>query len=129
MEAYDQAAIRHYKDGELLASTSRLENADHLFGLAAECAIKVALAHSISQKAISQVPYVHINQGLWGAALLQIQAKRFPGLALLLKGNNPFSDWDVGQRYFGDGVVKQPTIDNHRKAARRLLGAVGLIPA
>ena len=42
-EAYDVAATRHFRDGQLLESEDRLSNADQLFGFAAECAIKAAL--------------------------------------------------------------------------------------
>ena len=44
VEKYDSAALRHYEDANLLMSSGRLDNAGHLIGFAAECAIK----HGIS---------------------------------------------------------------------------------
>ena len=43
MENYSSAAIRHWKDAELLERENRIENADHHYGFAAECAIKKVL--------------------------------------------------------------------------------------
>jgi hypothetical protein len=42
-ENYSSAAFRHWQDAQLLAGENRVENADQLYGLAAECAIKTAL--------------------------------------------------------------------------------------
>ncbi|NJM10773.1 MAG: hypothetical protein HC889_01610 [Synechococcaceae cyanobacterium SM1_2_3] len=42
-EDYSSAAFRHWEDAQLLAGENRVENADQLYGLAAECAIKKAL--------------------------------------------------------------------------------------
>lgn len=42
-EDYKHAAVRHWRDGELLVTDARLENADQFYGVTAECAIKVAL--------------------------------------------------------------------------------------
>ena len=41
MENYSSAAVRHWKDTELLESGNRAENTDHHYGFAAECAISV----------------------------------------------------------------------------------------
>ncbi|WP_341643874.1 hypothetical protein [Thauera sp. SDU_THAU2] len=40
---YADAAWRHWDDGLFLLADSRLANADHLFGLAAECALKAVM--------------------------------------------------------------------------------------
>lgn len=37
---YGQAAVRHYKDAETLASTGTLDSAGHMIGLSAECSLK-----------------------------------------------------------------------------------------
>lgn len=42
-ECFDVAAVRHFRDGGLLSEQGSVENADQLFGFAAECAIKSAL--------------------------------------------------------------------------------------
>lgn len=43
MENYADAALRHWKDAQFLEKENCVENADHHFGFAAECAIKVVL--------------------------------------------------------------------------------------
>jgi hypothetical protein len=129
VENYEHSALRHYSDAEHLLAASRRENCDHHYGIAAECALKLALTFSVSKGALAKVPHLHINEGLWEAALLQLQAKRYPGLIPLLKAKNPFSDWDVSQRYFPNGYAPVQAVEAHRKAARRLIGAVGLVPA
>lgn len=127
MEVFDEAAVRHYKDGGYLVDASRLENGDQLFGLAAECAIKEALSYSISKGTLAKLPHVHVDEGLWEMASLQLEPKRFPGLAALLKAANPFHDWAISQRYQGAGCVSKDTAERHRAAARRVIGAVGLL--
>lgn len=44
MEQYKDAAIRHYTDATVLRQANKLDNAGHLVGFAAECAIKHAIA-------------------------------------------------------------------------------------
>ncbi len=40
MENYREAAIRHLNDSEKLLESNSVDNAGHLIGFAAECAIK-----------------------------------------------------------------------------------------
>jgi hypothetical protein len=42
-EVFGDAALRHWQDASLLESNKRVCNADQLFAMATECAIKVAL--------------------------------------------------------------------------------------
>ena len=37
------AADRHFEDADFLESNGRVANADHLFGLSAECALKAVM--------------------------------------------------------------------------------------
>jgi hypothetical protein len=45
MENYEDAAVRHYDDAKALRDSGRGDNAGHLIGFAAECAIKVTGAN------------------------------------------------------------------------------------
>jgi hypothetical protein len=129
-ENYADAAVRHWTDAELLAKEKRMENADQLYGLSAECALKSALVllPGFSSNAILHDSYrKHVNE-LWNRINLQngnVQ-KRYPGLVKLLDKDNPFEHWSIDQRYCADGAVSGQTLEEHRNAARRLLGAVGL---
>jgi hypothetical protein len=123
IEDYTAAARRHWADAELLDRKERRQNADHHYGFAAECALKVALQElgCFQEKAHRQ----HINV-LWNKMQATAFQRSFPGLARLLSRSNRFADWDVDQRYHGDGTITEEAIKIHRDYARRLLIAVNL---
>lgn len=130
IEAFEQAALRHYEDAETLKDRGAYPNADHLFGFAAECALKVALARTPGQLTgegnLTKGYYLHINK-LWGpAALLMSSTRLFPGLYTVLKSTNPFNDWSEEQRYASGEYITPAVVEKHRSAAQRLMGAVNL---
>jgi len=128
MENYASAAVRHWKDAELLARENRVENADHHYGFAAECAIKKVLitSHAFAASGVLDSSYKqHINL-LWDKVGHQSLQKSYPQLLAILKVANAFSDWDVNQRYFITGAVTSAAMESHKKTASRLLGAVNL---
>jgi hypothetical protein len=128
-EDYSVAAVRHYRDAALLEEGNRLDNADHLFGFAAECAIKSALValpgFAVSGR-LHSAYHKHINQ-LWDSVPIQNLHRHHRTLIVVLKQQRPFSDWSADQRYGSDGAVSAQTLDNHRRATKRLLGSVGLL--
>lgn len=121
-EDFPAAARRHWGDAKLLDQEQRWENADHHYGFAAECALKSALQVMGSFRDDHRR---HINV-LWNKMQATAFQRRFPGLASLLAGPNRFADWDVEQRYCGDGAVTQTALQGHRNYARRLLIAANL---
>lgn len=128
MENYSSAAIRHWKDAELLESANRVENADHHYGIAAECAIKKVLVTfpAFSASGVLSASYMqHIN-ALWDKVGHQSLQKSYPKLLAILKTPNDFSGWHVNQRYFADGTVTSATLASHKKTTSRLFGAVNL---
>ena len=105
MESFSDAALRHMRDAKLLERENCLENADHHYGLAAECAIKkvlVSLPGSSAFGELAKSHKAHINE-LWSKINHQSLQKSHPALLAVLKAPNPFSDWDVSQRYSADG--------------------------
>lgn len=129
MENYPEAALRHWNDAELLIENSRIENADHHYGFAAECAIKKALVMlpAFSKKGVLEETYLeHINI-LWDRVTHQSLQKVYPELLAVLRSKNPFSGWHVRQRYAKDGEILDKDLSLHKKFASRLLGSVGLI--
>lgn len=127
-ENYVEAALRHWRDAELLKTHSRVENADQLYGIAAECALKVVLlgmpgcsSNGVLRKAYKQ----HIDE-LWDKMPLQNVANRFPCLPTVLSQANPYQDWRIDQRYAADGSVNAKALENHRQFSKRLLGAAQL---
>jgi hypothetical protein len=128
-EAFENAALRHWSDAVLLGQKQRLANADQLLGLAAECAIKSALMQlpGCSDAGRLRDTYRDHVDRLWSRLALQGLQKRFPALSAYVHASNPFADWSVSQRYGSDSEVTATTHEKHLQAARRLLGAVGLL--
>ncbi len=129
MNNFSDAAERHWSDGEYLHTAGRLDNADQLFGFAAECAIKTAVIRLLSVEENSELPdryRTHIDV-LWDKISVQALSRNFPAVAALIKQTNPFSDWCVSQRYNTSGSVTAEAVQAHRKMAQRLLGAVQIL--
>lgn len=129
-ECFDVAAVRHFRDGGLLSERQSLDNADQLFGFAAECALKsalITLPGCAQQGKLAESYREHVRQ-LWDLVPLQSLQRRYRGLFAVLRGlQQPFADWSTDQRYGPDGAVTAEALDRHREAARRVLGGVGLI--
>jgi hypothetical protein len=129
-EAFDVAAVRHWRDGVLLEGESRLSNSNQLFGFAAECAIKaalVALPGFIDANHELMNRYREHIDVLWDRVHLQGIQKRFPALVAVLRADNPFHDWTTDHRYAHDEVGAPAARIRHRDTAKRLIGAVGLL--
>jgi len=124
------SAVRHFRDGDLLQKDRRSENADQLYGLAAECAIKTALselAGCLVAGALAPIYRKHVDE-IWSLVPLQNLTRRHRGLVVVLKGlRNPFNGWSIDQRYGPDGAVGDDVLENHRRAASRVLGSIGLV--
>lgn len=129
-EAYANAAIRHWSDAELCANHARSPNADQLYGFAAECALKVVLLKvpaCASSGALQKRYKEHVND-LWELVPLHGVEKIAAGLVSLLRmPAKPFSDWSVDQRYESGEGISDAIVKKHRDAARRALGAAGLL--
>jgi hypothetical protein len=128
-ECFDDAAIRHFRDGDHLHERSALENADQLFGFAVECAIKSALVTlpGCHQEGVLVGRFREHVDRLWDLASLQSLQTRYPGLLVLLRGlRQPFADWSTDQRYGPDGGIAADALARHRQAAKRVLSSVGL---
>jgi len=126
---FSSAAARHFRDGETLFHGQRFDNADQLFGYAAECAIKACLpARCFRDDDIEDRFRVHINI-LWGRVQVGcVDPKAHPGLAALLTAAiQPFQTWRTDQRYEATGSISSAACDIHRRFARRILGASGFL--
>jgi hypothetical protein len=127
------AARRHHHDADFLLADSRWANADHLAGLAAECALKAIVqfmpfnatpnARGIllwgqSSRELTQ----HIDR-LWHEIAQNISGYTAPTFSGLLasSGPGPFANWHVSDRY-GDGLaITQHEATAHLNAARQVL--------
>lgn len=124
MENYTDAALRHWQDANILEGEDSIESADHLFGLAAECAIKSVLVKFpsfLNEGRLGVFYKQHINI-LWGRVNHQSYHRAYPHLAAFLKVSHDFDDWDIEQRYFSNGHLSVDRLAVHKEAARRVLG-------
>lgn len=127
VDFYD-AHNRHWDDAETLNNAKRLANADHLFGLAAECGLKrLMLAFGMpfdneKDKPKKSEDWVHAD-GAW-ARYESYRCGHHRGAAYPLAGPNPFADWRIAQRYAHQSQFDGNRITSHRGGAedvRRLV--------
>lgn len=120
---FRDAAERHWGDAGRLFEDVRLANADHLFGLSAECALKAvmsALGMSLNKDGVPEerVHKVHINK-LWNEFVSFAKARGGARYAtFLMSAPNPFDDWDVNQRYEHRSGFIQTAVGKHREGAQ-----------
>ena len=108
---FRDASTRHLLDAQLLEVEGRLANADHLFGVSAECSLKaimIELGHSADAVGAPEGHRDHINELLpkfevWADGLLD--AKHLG----MMPASDTFSGWDVAQRYWPESDARFAT--------------------
>lgn len=119
MEQYEQSAVRHYANAILLQGANQFDNAGHLLGFSAECAIK----HAISSFKPGRLnPKGHFPEYL-NIARKHIDARS--NMYNLLQ-QNLMDGWRVDRRYFATGHTTATELNNWDRDARRILGAAGI---
>lgn len=128
MTNYSEAASRHWSDAEFLKENQRPDNADHLYGVAAECCIKSAIitGHRINDENLPKKYWEHVDL-LWDLVPIQQLSRNFPGIVPIMKLANPFLNWKVAHRYAASGIVALEEIDAHRSITQRLLTATQVL--
>ena len=114
------AFCRHASDADLLLECKRWANADHLYGIAAECALKALLqiqGISFAENCTSsdRKYWVHINK-LWDKYLSFMQTRD----ACEISDTNPFQNWDIAQRYAHEDDITEQTDREHCAAVDEL---------
>lgn len=123
MENYKEAAIRHLKDSEMLFTSNAFDNAGHLIGFAAECAIK----YKIDITGVGDD-----NPKLHFPTIVMAAKKRLTGRAntsihQILSSKKPILDgWDVNSRYYSDGVLQKDSVAEWIKETKRLFATAGI---
>lgn len=121
---FEKAHGRHWRDAELLFENQRWANADHLYGMAAECGLKSLMRSfdmpfdSDKDSPMRDKDRKHIDK-IW----MRYEGYRSghqlgPGYAL--SSGNPFQDWDVAQRYANESLFTQERVKPHREAAEEV---------
>lgn len=113
---------RHWDDAERLMLAQRWANADHLYGMAAECGLKLLmLAFGMPYDATKDRPAngqdrVHAN-GSW-ARFESYRNGHARGVGYALPVNDPFHNWDVSDRYAHQSNFDQVLAQGHQTGAQ-----------
>ena len=116
---------RHWQDAEQLFDASRWANADHLYGLAAECGLKRLMVAfgMVLDRATSAPPRedrAHVMEKKKTSAWDRYESYRSgcgQGAHYGLSPVNPFANWDVAQRYDHQRHFCQDRVGVHRIGA------------
>ncbi|MCB9550260.1 MAG: hypothetical protein H6706_31065 [Myxococcales bacterium] len=140
---YASPAFRHLRDGEYLlqgatSDARRRMNADQLFGLAWECALKAIMVglgmpmdrpRPVYGRVLGPMPrrkadFVHANKVL-PRFTHYANGRAQAHYAAQLGAANPFADWKVDQRYLNDGRYPgRRVVEGHQRAARIGMGVL-----
>ncbi len=117
---YQDAHDRHWDDAELLLRSDRLANADHLYGLSAECGLKAVMRSQGALPMKGDAPErkdhkVHIDR-FWDTYSAYTSGRA----SLRLGDVNPFNDWSVAQRYMHRDRVTTESVQTHRRGAKQV---------
>ena len=113
-EDFLDAMDRHWQDAELLHSSERLANADHLYGLSAECGLKALLEQD--RKPIDRC---HINE-LWRNCGSLVEG-RAGSTSDFNPDANPFDDWRISDRYaHREEIISGRELQRHRSGAEQV---------
>lgn len=121
-EDYPAAARRCFSDGQFLLDAARFANATHLFGLSAECALKVLLQ---SHPGVAEVRQVHLPE-LRDHALKTLHRRQDIGVQHLLNRTDYMDGWTIRNRYWPDAEFSEDRCKRHREHCRRTLIAAKL---
>jgi hypothetical protein len=122
MEDYGTAAIRHYKNADVLRKAGDLDNAGHLIGFAAECAVK----HRInSLRPNSGNPHGHFPDITEIAKKHLGERSAYTSMFQILKGT-VLNGWHVNRRYYKTGHTTPQEIEAWFSDTRRLFATASL---
>lgn len=112
---------RHWDDAERLFSAGRYANADHLYGMAAECGLKrLMVRFGMAIDPVTGSPAVRDDRshakGIW-ARFECYRSGRVEGADYGLPIPNPFDNWDVSDRYAHQSNFSMADVQVHQAGA------------
>lgn len=112
---------RHQDDAERLFSAGRYANADHLYGMAAECGLKrLMVCFGMELDPVTGSPAAHADKthakNIW-ARFEGYRSGKVEGADYGLPTLNPFGNWDVSDRYAHQSNFNQMGVQPHRDGA------------
>ena len=109
---------RHLRDADFLFGASRLANADHLYGMAAECGLKrLMIEFRMETNPISGSPKKHEDRLHADLVWMRYETYQSGHIQYGLPLDNPFSDWKAEQRYAAESHFTQTFVEPHKQAA------------
>jgi len=115
------AMDRHWRDAELLRRKERLANADHLYGLSAECGLK-AIMQRLGMEMRNNMPRLHQDRqhinALWDRYESYRSHRRRNASFSLRWRQNPFANWSVHDRYARRDHCAEDRLEEHRSGAK-----------
>ncbi len=121
-EDYESAAVRHFEDATTLQSSGRTDNAGHLIGFAAECAIKLKILNLRPQ---NNSPHGHFPDLLIAARKHLGARANFSNMYDILKGD-VFAGWNVNRRYYETGNTSNSELALWFSVTKRLFATARL---
>lgn len=123
---------RHWEDAETLYNDGCLANADHLYGMAAECGLKrLMMEFGMMIDSATGKPYKpatatsaiqwenkHVDQ-IWHR-YESYRSGHTLGVNYVLPANAPFSDWKAEQRYANRSNFDNARVQPHRDGAQEI---------
>lgn len=119
---FGDAHDRHWEDAELLLRSSRLANADHLYGMAVECGLKqVMIGFGMPVRDSDGSPFdrrdrVHANE-IWDRYEEVRCSSDDDRQEYALTQPCPFMDWHVSDRYVHRMHINARRVAAHRDGA------------
>lgn len=116
---FRDASDRHFEDAVLLEAQARPHNADHLFGLSAECSLKAAMVGIGQPVGTDGAPIGYKNHidALWAKFQSFSSGLLDAKYLVYVPPTNPFASWQTEQRYWGRTTFGAPNLATHRVAA------------
>ena len=111
---------RHWQDAELLFISERLGNADHLYGLSAECGLKAVmkkLGMPVDTTGLPPKQFRTHVQELWPQFKAFASGHGGARYVEELPSGRPFADWSHHDRYARKGHSGEHAVGRHRIAA------------
>ena len=122
MENYESAARRHFQDALALEASGSVDNAGHLIGFAAECAIKFRI---MSLRPGESSPHGHFPDILIAARKHLGARMGYTSMFAILK-MDIFKGWAIDRRYAATGHTNSVELAQWIETTKRLFAAAGL---
>jgi hypothetical protein len=116
------ALRRHLRDADYLFSASHLANADHLYGMAAECGLKRLMrAFGMKLRPADGAPEKREDREHADKVFARYETYRSGPVQGVQYGlpfsTNPFNDWKAEQRYAQEQCFDHARVEPHQTAA------------